>query len=88
MSDFQKYLKIFCNNKLIVLSSNNKKSLTKPKHINIKYLVVKKTIQNEEMSIKYIGTNSMIADLLTKGLLHKVFIEYTTHIEVFHWKEL
>ena len=32
--------------------------------------------------IKHIGSNSMIADLLTKGLTPKVFHEHTAHMGV------
>ena len=34
------------------------------------------------MCIEHIGTNSIIVDLLTKGLLPKVFHEHTTHMDV------
>ena len=34
------------------------------------------------MSIEHIGTNSMIADQLTKGLPHKVLHEHIAHMGV------
>jgi len=39
-------LKLYCDNKSAVLYSNNNKSSTKSKHINIKFLVVKEMVQN------------------------------------------
>ena len=38
-------LKIFCDNKSVVLYSNNSRSSTKLKHIDIKFLVVKEIVQ-------------------------------------------
>jgi len=39
-------------------------------------------VQNRQTFIKHIGTNSMIVDSLIKGLVPKVFHEYTTHMGV------
>ena len=66
-------LKIYCDNKSTVLYSNNNRSSTKSKHIDIKFLVVKERVQSGQISIEHIGTNSMIADPLTKGLPRKVY---------------
>ena len=65
-----------------MLYSNNNRSSTKSKHIDIKFLVVKEKVQSREVAIEHIGTNSMIADPLTKGLPPKVFHEHTTHMGV------
>ena len=75
-------LKLYCDNKSAVLYSNNNRSSTKSKHIDIKFLVVKERIQSRQLSIEHIGTNSMIADPLTKGLPPKVFHEHTAHMGV------
>ncbi|XP_068639483.1 secreted RxLR effector protein 161-like [Aristolochia californica] len=61
-------LKIYCDNNSAVLYSNNNKSLTKSKFIDIKFLVVKERVQNKQISIEHIGADSMLADPLTKGL--------------------
>ena len=75
-------LKLFCDNKSTVLYSNNNKSSTKSKFIDTKFLVVKERVQSGLISIEHIGTNSMIADPLTKGLPPKVFHEHTAHMGV------
>ena len=75
-------LKIYCDNKSAVLYSNNNRSSTKSKHIDIKFLVVKERVQSGQISIEHLGTNSMIADPLTKGLPPKVFHEHTAHMGV------
>ena len=75
-------LKLFCDNKSAVLYSNNNRSSTKSKFIDIKFLVVKEMVQSRLISIEHIGTNSMIANPLTKGLPPKVFHEHTAHMVV------
>ena len=82
MDGIERPLKLFCDNKSVVLYSNNNKSLTKSKFIDIKFLVVKEMVQSGLISIEHIGTNSMIADPLTKGLPPKVFHEHTAHMGV------
>ena len=82
LDGIERPLKLFCDNKSIVLYSNNNRSSTKSKFIDIKFLVVKERVQSGLISIKHIGTNSLIADPLTKGLPPKVFHEHTAHMGV------
>ena len=74
MKGIERPLKLYCDNKLVVLYSNNNRSSTKSKHIDIKFLVVKERVQSGQIFIKHLGTNSMIANPLTKGLPPKVFM--------------
>ena len=60
MDNIEKSLKLFYDNKLVVIYSNNNRSL-------IKFLVAKEKIQEDKMSIKHTGTNSKVANPLTKG---------------------
>ena len=73
MDIIERPLKIFCDNNSAVLYSNNNRSSTKSKHIEIKFLIVKERVQSGQLPIQHIGTNSMIADPLTKGVPPKVF---------------
>ena len=82
MSGIERPLKIYCDNKSVVMRSNNNRSSSKSKHIDIKFLVVKEKVQSGQVFIEHIGTNSMIPDLLTKGLTPKVFNDHTTHMGV------
>ena len=84
----EKPLKLYCDNKSAVMYSYNKKSSMKSKHIDIKLLVVKERVQSGQISIKHIGTKSMVADLLTKGLLPKVFHEHTNHMGVISLEDI
>ena len=52
------------------------------------FLVVKERVQSHLMSIEHIGTNSMFADPLTKGLVPKVFHEHTAHMGVVPFKDV
>ena len=82
LDGMERPLNLFCDNKSTVLYSNNNRSSTKSKFIDIKFLVVKEKVQSGLISIEHIGTNSMIVDPLTKGLPPKVFHEHTTHMGV------
>ena len=74
--EVERPLKLYCDNQSAVMFANNNQSLTKSKHIDIKYLVVKERVQNGQLSIEHIGTNSMVVDPLTKGVLALVFCEH------------
>lgn len=78
----ERLLKIYYDNNSAMLYSNNNRSSTKSKFIDIKYLVVKERVQDKQISIEHIGTDSMLADPVTKGLTLKVFHEHTTRMGV------
>ncbi|RDX82351.1 hypothetical protein CR513_36873, partial [Mucuna pruriens] len=75
-------LKLYCDNNSAVLYSNNNRSTTKSKFIDIKFLVVKERVQNKQISIEHIGTSFMLADPLTKALIPKVFHEHTARMGI------
>ena len=66
-----KPLRIYCDNTAPVFFSKNDKYTKGAKHMDLKYLSVKEEVQNQRVSIVHIGTDHMIADPLTKGLLPK-----------------
>ncbi|XP_057770721.1 secreted RxLR effector protein 161-like [Salvia miltiorrhiza] len=88
LENVERPLKLFCDNKSAVLYSNNNKSSSKSKHIDIKFLVVKERVQNKQISIEHIGTNSMIADPFTKGLPPKVFHEHVARMGVVSFDDI
>ena len=81
-------LKLYHDNNSAMLYSNNNKNSSKSKHIDIKFLVVKESVQNGQLSIGYIGTNFMIADSLTKGLSPKVFHRHTASVGVILYEDI
>ena len=66
----------------LFLHSNNNRSMTKSKHINIKFQVVRERVQSGQISIEHIGANSIITDPLTKGVPPTVFHKHTVHMGV------
>ena len=46
VDNIKKLLKLFCDNKSVVLYSNNNRSSTKSKHIDIKFLTVKEKMHS------------------------------------------
>ena len=81
-------LKLYCDNNSAVLYSNNNKNSSNSKHIDIKFFVVKEKVQNAKLSIEHIGTNSMIADSLTKGLPPKVFHRHTASMGIILYEDI
>jgi hypothetical protein len=68
VDSISKPLIIYNDNSTAVCFSKNNKRSTGSKHMHIKYLVVRKKIQELQTSIIHIVTEEMIADPLTKGL--------------------
>lgn len=87
MEGIEMSLKLYYENKSTVLYSNNNRRPTKPKHIDIKFLVVKERLHSGQISIKHLGTNSMIVYPFTKDLPSKVFHEHTVYMDVLSLKE-
>ncbi|WJZ99387.1 hypothetical protein VitviT2T_017836 [Vitis vinifera] len=72
--------RIYCDNSVVVRFSKNNKPTGGSKHINIKYLAVREKVQNGVVSIEHIKNTLMLADSLTKGLPHKLFMDYVAHM--------
>jgi len=88
LSGVKRPLKLYCDNKSAILYSNNNRISSRSSYIDIKFLVVKERVQNGQIFIEHIGTNSMIADPLTKGLTPKVFQEHTASMGVISFKDI
>ncbi|GAA0167428.1 hypothetical protein LIER_40372 [Lithospermum erythrorhizon] len=82
LNGIERPLNIYCHNRAAILYSKNNKSSTKSRHIERKFLIVKERIQSGTISFEHIGTNSMIADPLTKGLPPNKFVDHTAHMGV------
>ncbi|WZZ65153.1 hypothetical protein YC2023_076523 [Brassica napus] len=82
LEGIERPLKLYCDNKAAVMYSNNNRSSVKSKFVDIKYRIVKEWVQSGKFTIEHLGTNSMIADPLTKGIVPKVFHEHTAHMGI------
>ena len=68
MDSISRPLRIFCDILAAVFLAKNNKSESKSKHINIKYFAIIEHVKEKKVVIKYISTELMIADPLTKGM--------------------
>ena len=62
--------------------------LKKFEHKDIKYLVVKECVQNGQLSIEHIGTNSMLADPLTKAVSTTVLRKHTAYMGLISFEDM
>src|SRR2546430_7195469 len=82
LEGIERPLKIYCDNNSTVMYSNNNRSSSKSKHIDIMFRAVKERIQSGPICIEHIRTNSMVADPLNRGLVPKIFHEHTARMSV------
>ena len=82
VNGIERPLKLYCDNNSAILYSHSNRSSSKSKYIDIKFLTVRERVHSRLVSIEHIGTNSMIADPLTKDLPPKVFHEHTARMGV------
>jgi hypothetical protein len=82
METIQSPLKIYYDNNSALSYSNNNRSSSKSKHIDIKFLTVKEIVHNGLISIEHIGTDLMIIDSLTMGLIPKVFHGHVARMSI------
>ena len=85
MDSISKPLKIYYDNSVADSFSNDSKMSNANKHIDIKYLVMNERISSHQVSIDFIDTACMIADLLTKSLIPKIFKEHVKVMDIYHW---
>ena len=76
VDNIEKPLKLYCDNEPTVFYAHNNKSSGAAKHIDIKFYVVKKQVQDQTIFLEHIRTNKMLADPLTKRLPPYVFREH------------
>jgi hypothetical protein len=76
VDSIERPLKLYCDNETTVLYAHNNKKIRAAKHINIRFYVIKKKIQDQTISLKHISTKKMITDPLTNGLPPSVFREH------------
>jgi hypothetical protein len=72
--NIERLLKLYCDNKPVVLYAHSNKKAKATNHINIRFYVVKEKIQYQ--TISHICIKKMITDSLTKGLPPSVFRQY------------
>ena len=73
------------NKSTMVLILKGKSSSNRTRHINVRYFFIKDRIDAGEIEVKYMPTDEMIADILTKPLQGKKFIELRTKLLNWHY---
>ena len=59
---------MYCDNSTAVFMGKNNKSGSRRKHINLKYLAIRKRVKDKTVVIEHVSTELMIADPLTKSM--------------------
>lgn len=61
-------IKVYCDNQSAIKLSESDAYRPRSKHIDIKYHHIREKIQNGLINIEFLGTNDMVADVLTKAI--------------------
>ena len=56
--------------------NNNPVNHFHAKHINIKYYFIYKHTKYSEVKLKYVSTKEMLADIFTRQVSHKAFVNF------------
>ena len=75
-------IKIFYDNNVVVFFSKNNKSSKGSKQIELKYLIVRDLVKNEDIMVEHIDTTIMLADPLTKGLRPITFQRHVFNMSI------
>ncbi|RVW26325.1 Copia protein [Vitis vinifera] len=73
-------LKLFCDNSTAVAFSKNTRSISRSKHIDVKFYFVKEKVVESLIDVEHMSTKGMLADPLTKGLPIVVFHEHVSQM--------
>uniref|UniRef100_A0A0A9XU65 Copia protein n=2 Tax=Lygus hesperus TaxID=30085 RepID=A0A0A9XU65_LYGHE len=68
---------VYCDNMGSINLSKNDIVSQKSKHINLRYHFLKEHVKNGDVIIKYLPTDDMLADVLTKPLALPKFVKFT-----------
>ncbi|GJV69853.1 hypothetical protein Tco_1485362 [Tanacetum coccineum] len=71
---------LYCDNSSAVRFSNSTSSTGASLYLETKYLYVQEKVEDNNIVIEYISTHYMLADPVTKGLPHKLFLEHVAGI--------
>ena len=64
---------LYCESQVAITYTKDTMYHSKTKHIDIKYNFVRDVVANGEITLQYIPTYEMIADLFTKAICRDLF---------------
>ncbi|RVW86860.1 Retrovirus-related Pol polyprotein from transposon TNT 1-94 [Vitis vinifera] len=73
-------LKLLCDNSAAVAFSKNTRSISRSKHIDVKFYFVQEKVAESLVDIEHMSTKSMLADPLIKGLPIIAFQEHVSQM--------
>ena len=82
MDSISRSLSIYYNNSVVVFMAKNNKSGSRSKHIDIKYLAIRKHVKEKKVVIEHISTEFMIVDPLTKGMPPLKFKDHVVNMRL------
>ena len=74
--DLELPIRMFCDNQSAIAMANNLKGSMRTRHIDIKYHFVRQQVNDGVLSMDWISTSGMIADILTKPLKRILFTKF------------
>ena len=80
VDSISRLLKLFCDNSAAVAFSKNTRSISRSKHIDVKFYFVKEKVAESLIDIEHMSTKSMLTDPLTKGLPIIAFQEHVSQM--------
>ncbi|KAL0421272.1 UNVERIFIED_CONTAM: Secreted RxLR effector protein [Sesamum latifolium] len=75
-------LRIYSDNSATVFMAKNNKSGSRSKHIDIKYLAIRKRVKEGKVVIEHINTELMLTDPLTKDMPLKNFKDHIARMGI------
>jgi len=67
---------LFCDNQGAIRLSKDATYHARTKHINVHFHFVRQTVTQKDISLNYISTNDMVADIFTKSLARQKFEDF------------
>lgn len=71
---------IFEDNQSCILIAEEPRGHKRLKHIDVKYNFIREVISSGKIGIKYIPSKQQTADIMTKGLSTKIFVDLRKHL--------
>jgi hypothetical protein len=67
---------IYCDNTTAIAVAKDPKYHGKTKHIKMRYHYIREAITEQDVILKHISTNSMVADPFTKPIARDAFVRH------------